>query len=193
MASAKNTLNRKFPVSIAQPHRFKWRTISPCTTFPAKKQNHWNRPPLTPEAAFKANPVWDSLLEVHSIIGRQLRGNAWDIQARSGIHHQLDPTEWPCTIEIAWVDLGRTYPGSYKQEILANRGQKGRSRSTGAIQSCTASVEYGVTVKCHTHGWPQQYYMQLINIRDVEVSTRALVSHAMPLKAYSGKGGVLRP
>ncbi len=50
---------------------------------------------------------------------------------------------WPCTIEIAWVDLGCPYPGSFKQEILANRGQKGRSRSTGAIQSCTAieSVE----------------------------------------------------
>ena len=35
-------------------------------------------------------------------------------------------THWPCTIEIAWVDLGRSYPGSFKQEILANRGQKGR-------------------------------------------------------------------
>ncbi len=45
---------------------------------------------------------------------------------------------WPCMIEIAWVDLGRPYPGSYKQETLANRGQKGRSRSTRAIQSCTA-------------------------------------------------------
>ncbi len=40
-------------------------------------------------------------------------------------------TSMPCTIEIAWVDLGRPYPGSYKQEILANRGQKVRSRSTG--------------------------------------------------------------
>ena len=45
-----------------------------------------------------------------------------------------------CTIEIAWVDLGRPYPGSYKQEILANRGQKVCSRSTGAIQSCTANM-----------------------------------------------------
>ena len=54
--------------------------------------------------------------------------------------------QWPCMIgspmstesegasEIAWIDLGRPYPGSYKQEILANRGQKVRSRSTGAIQ-----------------------------------------------------------
>ncbi len=48
---------------------------------------------------------------------------------------------WPCTIEIAWVDLGRPYPGSYRQEILANRGQKVRSRSTGVIQSCTANWE----------------------------------------------------
>ena len=45
---------------------------------------------------------------------------------------------WPCTIEIAWVDLGRPYHGSYKQRILANRGQKVRSRSTGVIQSCMA-------------------------------------------------------
>ncbi len=42
-------------------------------------------------------------------------------------------------IEIAWVDLGRPYPGSYKLEILANRGQKVRSRLTGAIQLCTAT------------------------------------------------------
>ncbi len=33
-------------------------------------------------------------------------------------------TEWPCTVKIAWVDMGRPYPGSYEQEILANRGQK---------------------------------------------------------------------
>ncbi len=39
-------------------------------------------------------------------------------------------TQWLCTIEIAWVDLERPYPGSYKQETLANRGQKVRSRST---------------------------------------------------------------
>ena len=39
--------------------------------------------------------------------------------------------QWSCTIEIAWVDLGRPYPGSYKLEILANRGQKVRSRSSG--------------------------------------------------------------
>ncbi len=51
----------------------------------------------------------------------------------------LDGPEWPCMIEIAWVDLGRPYPGSYKQEILANRGQKVCSRPTGVIQSCTAN------------------------------------------------------
>ena len=49
------------------------------------------------------------------------------------------PPEWQCTIEIAWVDLGHPYPGPYKQEILTNRGQKVRSRLTGAIQLCTAS------------------------------------------------------
>ncbi len=52
---------------------------------------------------------------------------------------QLTLDTWPCTIEIAWVDLGRPDPGSYKQEILANRGHTVRSRSTGAIQSCTAN------------------------------------------------------
>ena len=58
--------------------------------------------------------------------------------------------QWPCTIEIAWVDLGHPYPGSYKQEILANRGQKVRSRSTGAIQSCTAND--GTCVVGFVHG-----------------------------------------
>ncbi len=48
--------------------------------------------------------------------------------------------QWPCTIETALVDLGRPYPESYKQEICINHGQKVRSRSTGAIQSCTAGV-----------------------------------------------------
>ena len=33
-------------------------------------------------------------------------------------------TEWPCTIEITWVELVRHDPGSYKHEILANRGQR---------------------------------------------------------------------
>ncbi len=47
---------------------------------------------------------------------------------------------WPCMIEIAWVNLGRLYPGSYKQEILANRGQKRRPQSTQAIQSFMASL-----------------------------------------------------
>ncbi len=68
------------------------------------------------------------------------------------------PADWPCTIEIAWVDLGRPYPGSFKQEILANRGQKGRSRSTGTIQSCTATVNplcRGLT----GHGQSKQHQM----------------------------------
>ncbi len=64
--------------------------------------------------------------------------------------------QWPCTIEIAWVDLGCPYPGSYKQKILANRGQKGHSRSTGAIQSCTAigSAPWGMwsTTSCEPTG-----------------------------------------
>ena len=54
---------------------------------------------------------------------------------------------WPCTIGSPWVDLGRPYPGSFKQEILANRGQKGRSRSTGVIQSCTA-IEALASPRC---------------------------------------------
>ncbi len=51
---------------------------------------------------------------------------------------------WPCTIEIAWVVLRRPYPGSYRQEILANHAQKVRLQSTQALQSCKAiGVIYG--------------------------------------------------
>ncbi len=32
--------------------------------------------------------------------------------------------QWPCMIEIAWVDLGCPYPGSYKQEIPVNLDKK---------------------------------------------------------------------
>ncbi len=58
---------------------------------------------------------------------------------------------WPCTIKIAWVNLGRPYPGSYKQEIFANRGQKVRSRSTGEILSCMA-IESIITA-CKRNYW----------------------------------------
>ncbi len=78
-----------------------------------------------------------------------IRTNGWTI--RKGLRRTIvctcpwnylhKPPDWPRTIEIAWVDLGHPYPGSYKQEIPANRGQKVRSRSTRAPQSCTAITD----------------------------------------------------
>ncbi len=55
----------------------------------------------------------------------------WSIQA----------IQWPCTIEIAWVDLGRPDPGCYKREILVSHGQKRRLWST---QSCTANCAWSM-------------------------------------------------
>ena len=82
-------------------------------------------------------------------------------------------SEWPCTIEIAWVDRGRPFPGSYKQEILANRGQKVRSRSTGTIQSCTASRDE-ISYEIYTsYGFSYEILIALLGFRKYLCQTKS--------------------
>ena len=46
---------------------------------------------------------------------------------------------------------GAPIPVQYKQELLANRGEKVRSRSTGAIQSCRANGHARLSSLEHLH------------------------------------------
>ncbi len=80
---------------------------------------------------------------------------------------QTDATEfiisllqWPCTIEIAPVDLGRPYPGSFKQEIPAKRGQKGRSRSCTAIEAMRSIISVYQLIKT----WLRFFLLTLVNL-----------------------------
>ncbi len=75
---------------------------------------------------------------------------------------QLTLDTWPCTIEIAWVDLGRPDSGSFKQEILTNRRQKRRQvcrprrsnrawpfRETRWLPSCGPPVSQNICLSYH--------------------------------------------